>query len=140
MRKSTVSFGLGLAVCLAWFASSRYSPTASAQGCDAQATPIRCENQLPGNDRTEWDLAGASDATIQGFATTISVNKGVTLVLSIVGYEDKEIKIEKETTGLSINLATKSTGLNDVVVIGYGTQKAKDVTSSISAVNISDTR
>ena len=76
MRKSTVSFGLGLAVCLAWFASSRYSPTASAQGCDAQATPIRCENQLPGNDRTEWDLAGASDATIQGFATTISVNKG----------------------------------------------------------------
>src|SRR3954469_13323205 len=83
MRKSTVSFGLGLVVCLAWFASSRYAPTASAQGCDAQATPIVCENQLPGNERTEWDIAGASDATIQGFATNISVNKGDAVTFKI---------------------------------------------------------
>src|SRR6187402_34679 len=73
-------------------------------------------------------------------AFTIRVNKGATLVFSIVGYEDKEIKIEKETTGLSLNLSPRSTGLNDVVVIGYGTQRAKDITSSISTVNISDTR
>jgi TonB-linked SusC/RagA family outer membrane protein len=73
-------------------------------------------------------------------AFTISVNKGATLVFSIVGYEEKEIRIEKATTALSINLTPRSTALNDVVVIGYGTQKAKDVTSSISVVNINDTR
>ena len=83
MRKSTVFFGFGLVVCLVWFASSRYAPTASAQGCDAQATPIVCENQLPGNERTEWDIAGASDATIQGFATNISVNKGDAVTFKI---------------------------------------------------------
>ena len=73
-------------------------------------------------------------------AFTIRVNKGATLVFSIVGYESREIKIDKETTELSITLSSRSTGLNDVVVIGYGTQKAKDVTSSISTVNMSDTR
>src|SRR4051812_38394964 len=66
--------------------------------------------------------------TDENGAFTISVSKGATLVFSIVGYESKEIKIQKETTGLSVSLTSRSTGLNDVVVIGYGTQKAKDVT------------
>ena len=73
-------------------------------------------------------------------AFSIQVNKGATLVFSMVGYEERQIKIEKETIGLSVHLTTKISSLNDVVVIGYGTQKAKDVTSSISTVNISDTR
>src|SRR6476619_4360455 len=37
---------------------------------------IATENTLPGNPRTEWDIVGAGDLTIQGFATDISVNKG----------------------------------------------------------------
>ena len=77
----------------------------------------------------------ASDGTF-----TIKVNKGETLIFSIVGYEERQIKIENGTTGLSVKLTSKSTGLNDVVVIGYGTQKVKDVTSSISTVNLSDER
>ncbi len=71
---------------------------------------------------------------------TISVSKGAILVFSIVGYEEREIKIDKETAGLSVNLTSKATNLNDVVVIGYGTQRVKDVTSSISTVNLGDTR
>jgi hypothetical protein len=43
----------------------------------AQATnPIPAENQLAGNPRSEWDITGSGDSTIQGFATDISVNKG----------------------------------------------------------------
>ncbi len=83
--------------------------------------------------------AGGATSETNG-AFTIKVNKGQTLIFSIVGYEEKEIKIDKETIGLSVQLTTKISSLNDVVVIGYGTQKAKDVTSSISTVNISDTR
>src|SRR5437016_9770875 len=37
---------------------------------------IACENSKPGNPATEWDVSGAGDASIQGFATDISVNKG----------------------------------------------------------------
>lgn len=73
-------------------------------------------------------------------AFTIRVNAGSTLVFSIVGYEDREVRVDRETSNLPVRLTSKSTGLNDVVVIGYGTQKIKDVTSSISSVNLGDER
>src|ERR1700744_2145455 len=61
---------------------------------------------------------GATSAADGTFS--ITVNKGQTLVFSAVGYEEREFKIDKPTTGLSVRLTLKSTGLNDVVVIGYG--------------------
>lgn len=45
--------------------------------------PIITENALVGNLPTEWDVVGAGDLTIQGFATDISVNKGQTIVFKI---------------------------------------------------------
>ena len=44
-----------------------------------QTNPIVAENLLPGNPPSEWDVDGAGDTTIQGFATDISVNKGDTI-------------------------------------------------------------
>ncbi len=45
--------------------------------CPATAqNAIVTENALPGNPASEWDISGAGDLTIQGFATDISVNKG----------------------------------------------------------------
>ena len=49
------------------------APTASA-ACSGNA--VVCENQLPGTPRTEWDVDGIGDPTIQGFATASSVNAG----------------------------------------------------------------
>ncbi len=43
------------------------------------ANPVLCENSQPGNPWTEWDVSGAGDPSIQGFATSISVNKGETI-------------------------------------------------------------
>src|SRR5437867_3751639 len=49
----------------------------SGTGVRAQAPcSIACENALPGNPSTEWDISGAGDPSIQGFATDISVNHG----------------------------------------------------------------
>ena len=45
----------------------------------AQSNPIVVENAKPGNPSSEWDIAGAGDSSIQGFATDISVNKGETI-------------------------------------------------------------
>ncbi|HTJ11611.1 MAG TPA: SusC/RagA family TonB-linked outer membrane protein [Dinghuibacter sp.] len=83
--------------------------------------------------------AGGTTSDANG-VFTIKVDKGSTLVFSIVGYEDKEVRIESEATGLSVRLTAKISNLSDVVVIGYGTQKLKDVTSSISTVSLSDER
>ncbi|WP_209305577.1 DUF4082 domain-containing protein [Microbacterium sp. dk485] len=38
--------------------------------------PIECENREPGTDPDVWDIDGAGDPSIQGFATDISVNAG----------------------------------------------------------------
>src|SRR2546425_7666338 len=40
---------------------------------------IVTENQLAGTDPAVWDIAGYGDASIQGFATDISVNRGETV-------------------------------------------------------------
>ena len=45
--------------------------------------PIPAENQLPGNPKSEWDIIGSGNATIQGFATDISVNKGGTISFKV---------------------------------------------------------
>jgi hypothetical protein len=42
----------------------------AAAACTGNA--IVCENQLPGTPASEWDIGGAGDEIIQGFATKIS--------------------------------------------------------------------
>ncbi|HEV8635795.1 MAG TPA: N,N-dimethylformamidase beta subunit family domain-containing protein, partial [Chloroflexota bacterium] len=57
---------------------------AEAAPCDPPVTnPIACENTKIGNPASEWDIGGAGDSSIQGFATDISVNKGQTVHFKI---------------------------------------------------------
>src|SRR5262245_24026713 len=52
--------------------------------CDpATSNPIVCENSQPGAPASVWDITGAGDATIQGFATDISVDQGQTVFFKI---------------------------------------------------------
>ena len=44
--------------------------------CSAPANQIEAENCLPGTPSAQWDISGAGDPSIQGFATDISVNVG----------------------------------------------------------------
>ena len=72
--KIALSFAVGL--CLALLAFSTLSQDSQAQ---AQTNEVVEENQLPGNPASEWDVEGAGDPDIQGFATDISVNQGQTV-------------------------------------------------------------
>ena len=45
--------------------------------------PIVTENALAGTPKSTWDISGAGDLSIQGFATDISVNKGQTVHFKI---------------------------------------------------------
>src|SRR5581483_8153964 len=56
----------------------------AAGPCDPPVTnPIVCENSKPGNPPSEWDISGAGDPSIQGYATDISINKGDTIRFKI---------------------------------------------------------
>lgn len=47
------------------------------------ANPIVTENALAGNPSSEWDVVGDGDDSIQGFATSMSVNKGETIQFKV---------------------------------------------------------
>ena len=51
---------------------------ASADPCAPLANPVACENSKPGTPSGTWDVSGAGSASIQGFATQMSVNVGET--------------------------------------------------------------
>ena len=50
--------------------------------------PIVTENALPGNPASEWDISGAGDLSIQGFATAMGVNKGNTINFKVTAPAD----------------------------------------------------
>ncbi|MFB6457795.1 SusC/RagA family TonB-linked outer membrane protein [Chitinophaga sp. Hz27] len=61
----------------------------------------------------------------------------VIYIISSLGYQLKEIYVDKANAG-NIPLSELSQQLNDVVVVGYGTQKRRDLTSAISSVKGSE--
>ncbi|HXH28818.1 MAG TPA: N,N-dimethylformamidase beta subunit family domain-containing protein, partial [Candidatus Polarisedimenticolia bacterium] len=66
------------------FNSPRGAFTPQQDPCvDGTTIPVVAENCLPGNPPSEWDISGAGDASIQGFATDISVNRGETISFKI---------------------------------------------------------
>ncbi|NML38791.1 TonB-dependent receptor [Chitinophaga sp. G-6-1-13] len=65
----------------------------------------------------------------------ISANPGETLEISMVGYKATSIKFDGKNTTLKVNLEADVSNLSDVVVVGYGTTKKKDLTGSISSIS-----
>ncbi|MGN1238731.1 MAG: SusC/RagA family TonB-linked outer membrane protein, partial [Muribaculaceae bacterium] len=66
---------------------------------------------------------------------TLEVPSGATIVVSYVGYLTKEVAAKPN---LTIVLDENQQVLDDVVVIGYGSVKRKDVTTAISSVSTKD--
>ena len=63
---------------------------------------------------------------------TIKAKAGATLVFSFMGYESKELPA---TGNMKVNLDESSLAINEVVVIGYGTQRREAVTGSVANIN-----
>lgn len=68
-----------------------------------------------------------------GFSLSVADLKNTILVASYSGYSDQEIKVNGRTT-LSIVLRENSQGLNEVMVVGYGTSTKKEFTGANSKV------
>src|SRR5215831_11062845 len=69
--------GLLLATLLSVLSLASARPAAAADPCGPPVTSvIACENTKPGDPPGDWQVSGAGDSTIQGFATQMSVNAG----------------------------------------------------------------
>ncbi|QDA61635.1 SusC/RagA family TonB-linked outer membrane protein [Hymenobacter jejuensis] len=64
---------------------------------------------------------------------SLSVPENSTLVVSAVGFLKQEIAVQGATSALTITLAEDRKTLDEVVVVGYGTQKKGDVTGAIAS-------
>ncbi len=108
----------------------------SAQNVSVSGTVVSAADGEP--------LIGASvmvKGSSTGTATDIDGNfnlqapDGKTLVISYVGYTAQELKVNGAMSGIEIRLVEDSQVLDDVVVVGYGTQKKSVVTAAISKID-----
>ena len=96
-------------------------------------------------DETDQPLPGAAvleKGTNNGTITdydgrfTLSVAEDATLLISFVGYEQQEVKVNGSTTDLIIKLKADLTSLEEVIIVGYGDQRKSDITTAVSEVDL----
>jgi TonB-linked SusC/RagA family outer membrane protein len=58
-----------------------------------------------------------------------------TLVFSFIGFTPKEVPLNGQTTGINVQLMPAQNSLNEVVVVGYGTQKRVNVVGAIDQIS-----
>ena len=82
--------------------------------------------------------AGTSNGTITDLdgAFVLTVEPNVTLVVSYVGYKDQEVRAHKD---MVVMLKEDTQVLDEVVAIGYGTQKKANLTGAVTTVDVSKT-
>jgi len=85
-------------------------------------------------------VKGSKAATTTDALGSFSINAPATakaLVISSVGFATQEIDIVDKTE-VNVSLIVTSVSLNDVVVVGYGTARKKDVTGAVSNISAKD--
>ncbi|MBY0481828.1 MAG: TonB-dependent receptor [Chitinophagaceae bacterium] len=81
------------------------------------------------------EIATSTSATGE-FSIKVPAGKK-TLVVSNVGFEDQQIEIGN-SSNYEVSLKESTSALNEIVVTGYTAQKKKDITGSVSVVNVKD--
>ncbi|WP_299223954.1 carboxypeptidase-like regulatory domain-containing protein, partial [uncultured Aquimarina sp.] len=96
-------------------------------------TSIETNTPIPG---VSVLVVGTSTGAVTDFdgKYTINVKSGDVVQFSYVGLTTKNVTISGQTT-LNVSMEEDSESLEEIVVIGYGSQKKSDVTGSVSSVN-----
>jgi len=106
---------------------NEYAKTIKGTVKDAEGKPVVGANIMVKNT-----TKGVSTNSSGQFSIPVEDNE--VLIVSAVGYETAEVPVGKEET-LNIVLELSKKNLNEVVVIGYGTQKVSNLTGAIANVN-----
>lgn len=82
-------------------------------------------------------LKGSSNGTVTNsdgdYSLTLENGTGI-LVFSFIGYKTMEVPVNGRST-INVRLTVSTTGLNQLVVVGYGTQKKVDLTGAVATVS-----
>lgn len=91
---------------------------------------------LPGVNIIEMGTSNGTITDIEG-NYAINVKEGATLKFTYIGYAAEEIPVEGRAV-IDVSLLMDLQSLQEIVVIGYGTQKKSDVTGSVASISSED--
>ncbi|MGZ3873257.1 MAG: SusC/RagA family TonB-linked outer membrane protein [Mucilaginibacter sp.] len=111
-------------------ADVRQQSTVSGTVTDAKGDP------LPGVVVSVKNSKAVTTTDIKGNFSIVA-NEGDVLVFKMLGYIAKEVAVNGKAF-INVTLEESNTGLNEVVVVGYGTQIKRDLTSAVSSVKTKD--
>ncbi len=130
VKKSIFTFAAMLLTSLTFTVMAQdVTVSGTVKGADGSA--------LPGVAVTAKGTNKGTQTSVDGTYKLAGVPKGGTLVYSFVGMVSQEIAVGNKTT-IDVTLADDSKSLEEVVVVGYGEQKKRDITGSVSALKSGD--
>lgn len=92
---------------------------------------------MPGvNVQVKGTNIGTFTDTKGFFALNVPNTKPLIIVVSSVGFTTQEVDVTNSSGELAVTLAEEPTQLTDVVVVGYGTSRKKDLTGSVGSVGL----
>jgi len=130
-ERSVVSrFTLVILVLMTWMMSAEVQ--AQEQKVTGTVKDMETGEALPG---VTVLVKGTSNGTVTGIDGSFAVNASsdATLVFSFVGYTTQEIPVGSQSK-IDVGMKADFTSLEEVVVVGYGTQKKSDVTGAVAQV------
>lgn len=110
----------------------------SQERITVQGTVVGSEDgmPIPGANIIEKGTTNGSVTDFDG-NFSIKVSQDATLVISFLGFANKVVRIEGKTN-FQIALESSASDLDEVIVVGYGTQRKSDLTGAISSVSGED--
>lgn len=124
-----------LLVCLMAFfsVSTVFAQESTVSG---RVTDSESGEPLPGVNVMIQGTTMGSVTDLDGMYET-EIPAGAVLMFSYVGYKTQLIEVGSQTQ-ISVSLEPDVTALSEVVVVGYGTQEKKEITSSVASVKAED--
>ncbi|CAM4203698.1 TonB-dependent receptor [Zobellia roscoffensis] len=94
---------------------------------------------LPGANIVEKGTTNGVTADFDGNFTINVSNDSSVLSVSYIGFSTKEIAVNDKST-LNLVLKENAAGLEEVVVVGYGTKRKRDIVSAVSVVDLKEVK
>ena len=94
-------------------------------------------NPLPGASIVEKGTANGTQADFDGNFSITVTDQNAVLVVSYIGFSTQDVAINGQTQ-LQIVLQEDSAQLDEVVVVGYGTARRKDISGAVSTIRLED--
>lgn len=120
-------------ILLIFFTLSSVFATAQNMTVKGVVKDAKTGEVLPGVNVIVKNTTKGDVTDFDGNYTIANVPKGAILVFSYLGYISKEVTVDKTTINVSLDESAEK--LDEIVVIGYGTQRKKEVTGAVSVVS-----